>query len=394
MSEEPIENIIPNLGAGLFFECKAALEQCVFLPKPEPAYTLLTLVCCSSTLHSKTLPRVFCYGLKGSGKSEFGKFAAGIRGVPVLPAKCTYAAIRNVLNSMAQYEDSDEKKEGSLLVWDNLSLESLTSNNDLYQLLLAGYSKSSSKIQISSGVAGVNTVFDTFSPVIFSSVFPLHIQLELEELHRRLIVIPFKPWELFNQESKSFYEQRGIESVFDKATPDYLDFAYLQQLYRSFWSDGQNISALVSSQAHLRKELKVKTSALRRLSSQFVTLITDLLANGLALGVFDNIAAAVDFAEQLNLSQQLIQSQSESAAESLLQIYIEEKTEVQRLTNEALLAQNLRPAKLRVNAEDIKRFLDELQMQGRLERKVGVSERTALMGKLGYRLDKKSWIEI
>lgn len=394
MINEPVENIIPSLGDGLFWETKDAMQQCVFLPEPEPGYTLLTLICCSSSLHSNTLPRVFCYGLKGSGKSELGKFVAAMRGVPLLPAKCTYAAIRNVLNSMSTFEDSNEKKEGSLLVWDNLSVESLLANNDLYQLLLAGYSKSSSKIQISSGVAGTNLTFDTFSPVVFSSVFPLHIQVELEELHRRLIVVPFKPWEMFSPESLKHYQELGIDSIFDKQCPDFLDFTYLTQAYQSYWSDSQNVDRLLQAQVVIRKELRNKKSRLRAMSSQFITLLIDTLANGLALGAFAELEEAVDFAVQLSKSQQAIQEQSESAVESLLAAYIQESTEVQRITNQALVAQGLKPAKLRIGAEDIKQYLDNLQQQGRLERKVGVSERTAILGKLGFRLDKKSWLEI
>lgn len=394
MINEPIENVIQNLGDGFFWETKNAMQQCVFLPEPEPGYTLLTLICCGSSLRSNTLPRVFCYGLKGSGKSELGKFAAAMRGVPLLPAKCTYAAIRNVLNSMSTYEDSDEGKEGSLLVWDNLSVESLLANNDLYQLLLAGYSKSSSKIQISSGVAGTNLTFDTFSPVIFSSVFPLHIQVELEELHRRLIVVPFKPWEMFSPEGLKHYQEIGVESIFDKQCPDFLDFSYLSQSYQSYWNDDSNTTLLMESQVAIRKELRNKKSRLRSLSSQFVTLLVDVLANGLALGAFAELDEAVEFAIKLSKSQQTIQEQSESAVESLLAAHIQESTEVQRLTNQALIAQGLKPAKLRISAEDIKQYLDNLQQQGRLERKVGVSERTAIMGKLGFRLDKKSWLEI
>lgn len=375
------------------------ISRTVALPRTEPYRLLLAIMLCSSSLGSRTMPRLFSYGLKGSGKSELAKLFARVRKVPVLASKTTYASIRNIINDSIYFDAKlgaieGNFKEGSFLCWDNLRPDQLLLDTSTYQLLLSGYSRSTSNIQISSATAGTNLTFNCFSPVILSSIFPLHIDSEFDELHRRMITIPHKPFELLSDDELSdIIKHDGLSDIYEKLDIDDCDFSGLSDLYVSFWDDDARATL-----AHNRKRLMVaskgKNSPFREGGASFFTLLVDVLANGFTLNAWKSLEECAEFFLELYSACQQVNTQSESASLVLLKRFVDKHVEVQRALNVSLSLAKLPPIPLRVPAQDVKEHLDKLSQEGRLEKRVQVRERNQLMASLGYRLDAKSWVEI
>lgn len=375
------------------------ISKTVALPRTEPYRLLLAIMLCSSSLGSKTMPRLFSYGLKGSGKSELAKLFARVRGVPLLASKTTYASIRNIINDANYFEPKlgfieGNLREGSFLCWDNLRPDQLLLDTSTYQLLLSGYSRATSNIQISSGVAGTNLSFNCFSPVILSSIFPLHIDTEFDELHRRMITIPHKPFELFSEvELQQLQNDGGLTDIYDKIDIDDTDFGGLTEQYQVFWDDSAR-----QTLSYNRKKILIasrgRDSVFRQASSTFFTLMCDVLANGFCLNAFKDLNEASEFFMSLYNATLEVGKQSESASMILLKRFIESATAQQVGLNQELIAAGLPELPLRVPAQDVKAHLDNLSQEGRLEKRVQVRERNQLMAALGYRLDAKSWVQI
>jgi len=209
------EDYVEDPQAGLYDAIYQIVSKSVLLPEPDIYFKLISIFSCTSVIYSKILPRLFCYGQKGTGKSEITKLIAHIRGQKILASKTTYASIRNIISASKQYDPEignvpGNEKDGAMLCWDNLRPDSLLIDTSLYQLLISGYSKATSIIEVSSGVTGKNLVFDAYCPAIFSSVFPLHIELEFDELHRRMIVVPHKKASLLSQKELTANEAISV----------------------------------------------------------------------------------------------------------------------------------------------------------------------------------------
>ena len=389
-----------NGGEELLLDVASTLiTRTVALPKTEPYRLLLAIMLCSSSLGSRTMPRLFSYGLKGSGKSELAKLFARVRLQPMLASKTTYASIRNLINDSNYYDPKlgaieGNLREGSFLCWDNLRPDQLLTDSSTYQLLLSGYSRSTSNIQISSPVAGTNISFNCFSPVILSSIFPLHIDSEFDELHRRMITIPHKPFELFSQlELDDLTAAGGLTDIYSKLDIDDCDFTGFSDRYKDYWDDDAR-----ELLAHNRKRLivasKGKGSPFRQAGSAFFTLMVDVLAHGFTLQAWSSLEQCANWFMALHRERTNVDTQSESASLVLLKRFVDSQTETMRQLNIQLIASGAQPLLLRVPASDVKAHLDSLSQEGRLEKRVQVRERNQLMSQLGYRLDAKSWVQI
>jgi hypothetical protein len=212
------------------------LSQSVFLPNKELLLPIATIYILMPCKWSKIAPIMFSWGDKGSGKSTIATLANYIHGLKQsFSPTDTFASVRNALDAMRwiNAEDKDLEKEGALLAWDNIHISTLERDPKLYQLLLFGYNRSTDRIRIAS-TQGKNIDYHVYCPKIISSTEPIHLVPEFNELQRRLIVIPHKPFEKFNAEEIKPY--KGIDINIDRLDLDSICWDGIEKEFLIFWN--------------------------------------------------------------------------------------------------------------------------------------------------------------
>lgn len=273
------------------------LQKTVFLPHDFydiiAAYYLLPSALC------KVIPYLFFYGQSGSGKSTVAKLASLLHGIPINSSADTFASIRNSLNKRKKTtleipapEDSHFQCEykkverNTCMVWDDIKVNTFTSNSDLYNMFRCGYDRSTERMTISGDERGTNLVFKCFCPKIFSSITPLHLDDRLRELKRRLIVIPCKRVEDLSSERQV---ELGIVSgnwQHKLVDLDDYDWTGLANEFDALW-DLDLAKCFYDIRKVLAKSAKGLTSQQRKIS-------LDLLACGLVTNIWSDEQEAVD----------------------------------------------------------------------------------------------------
>jgi hypothetical protein len=257
-------------------------------------YFLLPSALCS------TVPYLFLYGQSGSGKSTVAKIASYLHGCSINSSSDTFAGIRNDLNKRRQgwvqvpYFDRDEDREKTYskevernicMVWDDVDASVFINSPDLYRLFKFGSNKSSDKIILSSKEVGENLEFHCFCPKIFSSISPLHLDDRFRELRRRLIVIPCKRVEDLSDERKDELDLIPNEWQNNLLDLDSLNWNGFSQEFDNFW-DLDTASTFVTCR-------KVLSKSVRGLSSQQRAISLDLMACGIASGIWNDEGIAL-----------------------------------------------------------------------------------------------------
>lgn len=275
------------------------LKQTVYLPYDFydfiATYFLLPSALCS------TIPYLFLYGQSGSGKSTVAKIASYLYDCSINSSSDTFAGIRNDLNSRRQawvqvsYFDQDEGREKTYtksvdrnicMVWDDVDSSVFINSPDLYRLFKFGTNKSTDKIILSSKEIGENLEFHCFCPKIFSSISPLHLDDRFRELRRRLIVIPCKRVEELSDERKLELNLTSDNWQNNLLDLDSLNWSGFSQELDNFW-DLDMASAFVTTRKILSKTAK-------GLSSQQRAISLDLLACGIATGIWQDENVALE----------------------------------------------------------------------------------------------------
>jgi len=81
------------------------------------------------------------------------------------------------------------------------------------------------------------------------------------------------------------------------------------------------------------------------------------------------------------------------ASRKLIEDFIEEEVGSLMRINEKLIAANQQPAKVVIPAIKLRKFLDQCEIEGRLEERLTQKQRVELMFQIGWTLSKEGWIQ-
>lgn len=171
------------------------------------------------------------------------------------------------------------------MVWDDIDSQVFTNNRDLYRLFKFGYDKSSDKIEVSSLEVGKNLVFHCFCPKTFSSIHPLHLNSDLKELRRRLIVIPTKTVEDLSDDRLAHLRVDRSNWASNLIDVSHLNWDGFSDLFHNFWD-------IDLARLYLTNR-NVLLKCLSGLNSQQRAISIDLITTGVTIGLWEHLTQAM-----------------------------------------------------------------------------------------------------
>lgn len=267
--DDDIFRLDPELSLGQNIVTIISKQFC--LPKMRLQIPIIASYFLMPSQLTSTVPVLLLEGKEGTGKTDLMLFGAGIYGVQVQNAAWTYAALRNEITHKRD-GNSEFSEQAYMLFLDNLNPETLK-NENIYTLLLCGYSRKSSIVKIAKS-GGLTIDFDTYCPKVCSTVHNLLGDPSHRELKRRCLVIRTKHW-------KEISTKDEISSEFDVSnyqSLDGLDLYHLQSTYSAFWRENANIAEYLLQKKKLNKSLK---------GFQLKGLILDLLTTMIVTEVLE-----------------------------------------------------------------------------------------------------------
>jgi hypothetical protein len=349
-----IDQVNDNVG----FHLEQVIRNFVWLPDE-----LLYQVVCSYMMLSqkwcKVVPIMFSYGLPGSGKSTVSLLTAYLHNQEyTFSSSDTFPSIRNSLDLLRWIdEDKQYEKDGAILCWDNLGTDTLRRDPRLYQLLLFGYNRNTDKVMIAN-TDGTNKVFHVFCPKIISSVEPLHLDSEFQELQRRFLVIHHKKCD-------------GIPNVSIESLNDY-DFTDFPTLFFNFWHEKLNCLKYVSTR-------KSVSQAKWSIPETQKTISIDLAAT-------HSLIYGCSPKESINLLEQYWMGLATKTTKSVFEEFLEEfmSAEFRKLAE-------MNVTYIRHSA--IRDFINTLVKDGAIDIKEA-KEHIKVLQKMGYQKTKFGWKKI
>ncbi|QLE54824.1 hypothetical protein [Nostoc sp. TCL26-01] len=255
-------------------------------------------------------------------------------------------------------------------------------------MLLFGYNRSTDKISIAQ-TDGTNKEFHVFSPKIISSIDDLHLNMELEELHRRLLVIPHKSFDAFSYEEKKQYEDFDIHA--DRIDIDSIHWDGIEDKFFSFWNNSENCKLYAKYRNILTK--KGKKEFKHSMKSEQWIISIDLIVTGLVAGTWRNIPDAINHMEKYwDYANSNIFNQSPAIIEHL-EAFIEDEVGVQRQMNRQLEEAGRRGIPLIINPQKLKNRLEYHKNRGELNIYFNQETVVKIMSSLGWKLTAKGWVE-
>ena len=306
---------------------------------------------------AKVCPVLFCYGLPGTGKSTLAMLVAKLHNQEyTFSSSDTFPSIRNSLDLMRWIDDGKEyERDGAILCWDNLGADTLRRDPRLYQLLLFGYNRNTDKVMIANN-DGTNKVFHVFCPKILSSVEPLHLDPEFQELHRRFLVI---------------HHQKNVEIQLESLN-DY-DFSDFPKMYFDFWHCKQNCLTYVATRTSISRR-KWSISEGRKTISIDLATIHSLIYQ---VSVEDSINLISSYWNKLDCDMY---------GKSNLEIFLEQFMSLEFIKLDEMNIKYLQPM---VVTDHIKSLI----AQSRID-VMEAKHYKPVMGKLGYVLKPQGWKKI
>jgi hypothetical protein len=366
------------------------VKKTVFLPNQE-LYALVSIYVVFPSKWIRVAGILFSHGDQGSGKSSIATLANKIHGFQsTFSPSDTFASIRNALDGMRWIDPvfKEMEKDGALLCWDNINIETLKREPKIYQLLLYGYSRQTDKTSIAAP-DGTNKNYYVFCPKILSSVEPIHLYHEFQELRRRMLVILHKPWEKFSLQEKAAYE--GIDIFSEKIDIDSYNWNGIERKFYLFWNSEQNVRAFVGWRKLITK---IKGNQIPScITSSRWAITIDLIASGLTLEVWKDIASAISYFENYwNYCDTVIFNEYSATLEHLKK-FIEEETETLTYLNQQLIANGIKIQSVIIPAKKLKDRMSALQAEGSLDITPNNKDIQSLMWQLGFKLSTKGWVE-
>ena len=337
-------------------QLESLIRSFVYL-REDSLYPIITSYMMLSQKWSKVCPVLFCYGLPGTGKSTLSILAAYLHNQEyTFSSSDTFPSIRNALDTLRWLDEGKEyERDGAILCWDNLGADTLRRDPRLYQLLLFGYNRNTDKMMIANS-DGTNKVFHVFCPKILSSVEPLHLDPEFQELHRRFLVIHHQKNEDAQLESLSDY-----------------DFSNFPKLFFDFWHYKQNCLTYVATRTSISRR-KWSISETRKTVSIDLATIHSLIYQ-----------VSTDESVSL-LSTYWTELDSKTHGKPNLEVFLEQFMTLEFVKLDAMNIKYLQPMV-------VSDYIKSLVTQSRIDVIEARSCKT-VMGKLGYVLKPQGWMRV
>lgn len=355
------------------------LTRSVYLPLDH--YKIIAAYAFIPSALARIVPYLFLWGVSGSGKSTVGKLIANLHGIDINSSSDTFAGIRNSLNDRRRgwinLPTADptlpaginkEIEVNTCMVWDDIDPRVFTSKGDIYRLFKFGYDRSSDKIEVSSEVTGENHVFHCFCPKTFSSISPLHLNEELKELRRRLIVIPTKRIEDLSEARKAklgAYEGIWEQNLIDVSSIRWKSFS---KLFKDFWN-------LDMARLYLTN-YKLLGRHLKGLNSQERAICIDLITTGVTCGIWADEDEAINDVKEY---WKWFRGEVKIGESPLLQL-------LKRLARQEVKNAKNGGVDVRISNQQVKVNCQMWYEQGQLLEKPSSKVINEVMNELGYRL--------
>ena len=229
-------------------------------------YKILASTSLTNSILCNVLPIIQLIGEAGSGKSQLLIAIGEISGQQLMSGQSTGASLKNHLNRI-RWADPETKmtEKPCLLLIDNLNEE--TFNKEEYlSSFLNGYNRKTDRTYISNG-KGENIEFRTFSPKAYTTIW----ENNSTELKRRTISI----------RTKKSYELSNVLEI------DNINWRSIRAERIDFWNQRSNWERFSLARSTLTRSPKPG------LSKEVWILLRDLLATGVAVGVWKSEADAI-----------------------------------------------------------------------------------------------------
>lgn len=373
---------------------QSLMRRFLLLPGGKTAYDIATAYALFPAQVGRIIPLLFCHGQRGSGKSTFGLLMNALRGIDfVISPSDTFASIRNQLADI--HPAVERLNPTACIVWDNVSPETLLVGGDkrLYNMLLSGYNRATSIVSIASQ-DGTNHHFQVFCPKVVSSVHAIHSQSGLEELSRRLLLLPHKPISSFSSSELKALEHAGYDSTQDLLTVDGICWDGIRQLLATYWSDRSNVMRFVRYRNMLSHPKKNKLTIPTILSKEarYHTCI-DLLATGVATALWDSCEQAIDvLAQHYETIDKQLGHESPLAAK--LREFLSRETSAIEQYNQAAIANGRDLLDVTVNATKLKQAVRAWHESGEIAERGDVSSVKPVLEAMGWHLTKDGWHKV
>ena len=355
------------------------LTRSVYLPLNH--YKIIAAYAFIPSALARIVPYLFLWGVSGSGKSTVGKLIANLHGIDINSSSDTFAGIRNSLNDRRKrwieipsnnpdipIGISKEIEVNTCMVWDDVDPSVFISKGDIYRLFKFGYDRSSDKIEVSSEVTGENHVFHCFCPKTFSSISPLHLNDQLKELRRRLIVIPTKRIEDLTEARKAelgIYGGIWEQNLLDVSSVKWKGFS---GLFQKYWN--LEMASLYLGTRNLLNDY------VKGLNSQERAICMDLIATGVVCEIWsDEDEAIADIKEYWNWFRGEVKIGESPLLQLLGQLI---KQEVKNALHGGV--------EVKISNQQIKAHCQIWYEQGQLLEKPNSKTINQTMNELGYRL--------
>lgn len=262
-------------------------QNAVILPHANIQLSIITAYTLIPSALASVVPILYLHGNRGSGKSRLATIIAAMHDFDTRNAGASFASLRDAFNRRRWLDPYNLEGERNVcLVLDNLNKDTLI-NEQLYTMLLCGYSRKTDLMTISLG-RGETASFRVFGSKVVSSVHPLFAQQRFSELERRCLIVTCKPFEAMKPEELS-----SNTSVLDTLDIESLNLSFLNLEYVGFWDNPANLTRY--SEVKLRLSQKPRPCKIPKIiSGSRWTIGLDLLTTGIVTGVWHNYQDAVD----------------------------------------------------------------------------------------------------
>lgn len=229
-------------------------------------YKILASAALSNSILCNVLPIIQLIGEAGSGKSQLLIAISEISGQQLISGQSTGASLKNHINRI-RWADPETKatEKRCLLLIDNLNEETFKKEEYLSSFL-NGYNRRTDRTYISNG-KGENIEFRTFSLKLYTTIW----ENTSTELKRRTISIRTK-------KSNKLDRVLDIENI---------DWRVHRHGVKEFWCQPSNWERFSLARSTLTKSPKPG------LSKEVWILLKDLLATGVAVGVWESETDAI-----------------------------------------------------------------------------------------------------